>query len=213
MCKTAWHWGCVGIKRDDEKTKTEIMKNSSWACPLCKDADKECSACNVKDKEIHNLKRNIADFEKNTEHLNYDLKICNERITDLEDRLNKEKKLRKFTETNLEELKEQEQRRPGCRTSSCSISSSSEDSQSSSDESESPSRDNPPLPKRKARRNRTDRSKEKSTSLSVSKLNVEKQKNDEGNSRRSVNKRQPVGRKDSTKLTQTDKNRNERNLP
>ena len=109
MCKTAWHWGCVGIKRDDEKTKTEIMKNSSWACPLSKDADKECSACSVKDKEIHNLKRNIADFERNTEHLNYDLKICNERITDLEDRLNKEKKLRKFIETNLEELKEQKQ--------------------------------------------------------------------------------------------------------
>ena len=21
MCKTVWHWGCVGIKRDDEKTK------------------------------------------------------------------------------------------------------------------------------------------------------------------------------------------------
>ena len=207
MCKTAWHWGCVGIKRDDEKTKTEIMKNSSSACPLCKDADKECSACNVKDKEIHNLKRNIADFERNTEHLNYDLKICNERITDLEDRLNKEKKLRKFIETNLEELKEQEQRRPGCRASSCSISSSSEDSQSSSDESESPSRDNPPLPKRKARRNHTDRSKEKSTSLSVPKLSVEKQKNDEGNSRHSVNKRQPVGRKDS------DKNGSERNLP
>ena len=113
----------------------------------------------------------------------------------------------------MEELKEQEQRRPGCRASSCSISSSSEDSQSSSDESESPSRDNPPLPKRKARRNRTDRSKEKSTSLLVPKLNVEKQKNDEGNSRHSVNKRQPVGRKDSTKLTQTDKNGNERNLP
>ena len=71
--------------------------------------------CKVKDKEIYNLKRNIADFERNTEHLNYDLKICNERITDLEDRLNKEKKLRKFIKTNLEELKEQEQRRPGCR--------------------------------------------------------------------------------------------------
>ena len=136
-----------------------------------------------------------------------------ESITDLEDRLNKEKKLRKFIEANLEELKEQEQRRPGCRASSCSISSSSEDSQSSSDESESSSRDNPPLPKRKARRNHTDRFKEKSSSLSVRKLNVEKQKNDEGNSRRSVNKRQPVGRKDTTELTQTDKNGNERNLP
>ena len=29
----------------------------------------------------------------------------------------------------------------------------------------------------------------------------------------SVNKKQPVGRKDPTKLTQTDKNRNEQNLP
>ena len=46
------------------------MKNSSWACPLCKDAGKECFACKVKDKQIHNLKRNIADFERNTEHLN-----------------------------------------------------------------------------------------------------------------------------------------------
>ena len=91
------------------------MKNSSWACQHCKNADKECSACKVKYKEMHNLKRNIADFERNTEYLNYELKICNERITDLEDRLNKEKKLRKFIETNLEELKEQEQRRPGCR--------------------------------------------------------------------------------------------------
>ena len=45
----------------------------------------------------------------------------------------------------MEELKEQEQRRPGCRASSCSINSSSEGSQSASDESESPSRDNPPL--------------------------------------------------------------------
>ena len=59
--------------------------------------------------------------------------------------------------------------------------------------SESPSRDSPPLPKRKARWNHT--SKEKSTSLSVPELNVEKQeKNDEGNSRHSVNKREPVGR-------------------
>ena len=107
------------------------MKNTSWACPLCKDANKECSACKVKDKEIRDLKRNIADYGGNTEHLNCELKICNERITDLEDGLNEEKKLRKFIETNLEVLKEQEQRRPGCRASSCCISSSSDNSKSS----------------------------------------------------------------------------------
>ena len=43
--------------------------------------------CKKKDKEIMNLKTIIADFETNTEHMNYELRICNERCTDLEDRL------------------------------------------------------------------------------------------------------------------------------
>ena len=49
--------------------------------------------CKKKDKEIMNLTTIIADFEKNTEHMNYELRIFNERCTDLEDRLYREKKL------------------------------------------------------------------------------------------------------------------------
>ena len=149
-------------------------------------------------KEIHNLKWNIIDFKRNIEYLNYVLKIC---ITDSEGRLNKEKKLRKFIETDLEELKEQEQRRPGCRASSCTahrVTILNLRATNLNHRQETVIH----FLNEKTRWNH--RTKEKSTSLLVPKLNVEKQeKNDEGNSHGSINKRQPVGRKDSTKSTQT----------
>ena len=91
-----------------------------------------------------NLKTLIADFERNTEHMNYELRICNERCTDLEDRLYGEKKLRRKVEEDLHELEERHRE------------SSSTESSSSGDESDSSSE---PRSKRKDRRKSRDKRK------------------------------------------------------
>ena len=78
-----------------------------------------------------NLKTIIADFEKNTEHMNYELRICNERCTDLEDRLYREKKLRRKVEEDLHELEERHRESSGTESSSiCEESDSSSEPRS-----------------------------------------------------------------------------------
>ena len=46
----------------------------------------------------------ITDMEKNSENLNHELKIINDRCTELEDRLYRERSLRKRVEKDLHEL-------------------------------------------------------------------------------------------------------------
>ena len=64
-------------------------------------------SCKIYSKEITCLKKNIIELEDNLKNLNQELKICSERAEDLEDRLCREKKLRKQVEKGLNELKEQ----------------------------------------------------------------------------------------------------------
>ena len=85
--------------------------------------------CKKKDSEIKNLRTIITDFEKNTEHMNYELRMCNDRCTDLEDRLYREKKLRSKVEEDLHELEE------------CHRESSGTESSSSEEESDSKRKD------------------------------------------------------------------------
>ena len=68
---------------------------------------KNCLSCKIYSKEITCLKKNIIELEDNLKNLNQELKIFSERAEDLEDRLCREKKLRKQVEKDLNELKEQ----------------------------------------------------------------------------------------------------------
>ena len=76
--------------------------------------------------------------------MNYELRICNERCTDLEDRLYREKKLRRKVEEDLHELEERHRESSGIESSS-----SGEESDSSSE----------PRSKRKDRRKSRDKKK------------------------------------------------------
>ena len=80
-----------------------------------------CQSCKLKDKEVQNLKKNISELELKLQELNRAWKTNNKRITDLEDRLDREKKLRKRVERNLIHLHETDTK------SSSSSSSDSED--------------------------------------------------------------------------------------
>ena len=132
-CLRALHWKCGGITKND--VKVDILNRNGWDCAYCRNTNKDCQMCKKKDKEIMNLKTIIADFEKNTEHMNYELRICNERCTDLEDRLYREKKLRRKVEEDLYELEERH------RESSSTESSSSGDESDSSSEPRSNRKD------------------------------------------------------------------------
>ena len=61
----------------------------------------------MKEQEIRNLKKNITELESNTKHNNSELKVNYERITDLEDRLTRERKLRKRLDKDLKELRQE----------------------------------------------------------------------------------------------------------
>ena len=129
-CAEAIHWSCAGIPKDKiENTKKELSKENQWTCSTCtksKNSSKKnnkiiCALCKCKDKEIKNLKSAIRDMEKNSENLNHELKIINDRCIDLEDKLYHKRNLRKRVEKDLHELEKNMQ------DSSKSDSSSSDD--------------------------------------------------------------------------------------
>ena len=72
-CLRALHWKCGGIIKDN----VDILNGNGWDCALCRNTNKDCPMFIKKDKEIMNLNTIIADFEKNKEHMNYELRICN----------------------------------------------------------------------------------------------------------------------------------------
>ena len=120
---------CWCSKDKIENTKKELLKENQWTCSTCtksknsskKNSNESCAPCKCKDKEIKNLKSAIRDMENNSENSNHELKIINNRCTDLEDRLYRERNLRKSVEKDLHELEKNMQ------DSSESDSSSSDD--------------------------------------------------------------------------------------
>ena len=92
-CTRVYHWKCGGITKDE--VKEEVIRQNIWECVFCRSVDNNCPLCTLKDKEITQLKQSIAEVEKNCDQLNYELKQCGEQCTDLEDRLARERKLRK----------------------------------------------------------------------------------------------------------------------
>ena len=71
---------------------------------MCKHPNKNCPCCRDKDKEIKNLRKLVTELESSYENINEDFAVCNERCSDLEDRLYREKKLRKIVERELREF-------------------------------------------------------------------------------------------------------------
>ena len=90
-----------------ESTTAAIIRDQNWECQLCRSTEKNCMSCKIYGKEITCLKMNIIELEDNLKNLNQELKICSERAEHLEDRLYREKKLRKQVKRDLNELKEQ----------------------------------------------------------------------------------------------------------
>ena len=90
-CKNGLHWKCMGVSKDS--VKSEVIANKDWSCAFCRNSSKNCISCKQKEKEIKNLKSNMAEMEKAMQHLNYELKQNFERCVDLEDRLCRDKKL------------------------------------------------------------------------------------------------------------------------
>ena len=118
-CKNPWHWGCSGMSKDAGHDQL-----CNWECITCTGTDINCQSCKLKDKGVQNLKKNISELELKLQELNKARKTNNERITDLEDRLDMEKKLRKRVERDLICLQE---------TDTESTSSSSSDSEDDSE--------------------------------------------------------------------------------
>ena len=88
-CKKPWHWGCSGMSTDAGHDQL-----CNWECITYTGTDINCQSCKLKDNEVENLKKNISELELKLQELNKARKTNNERITDLEDRLDREKKLR-----------------------------------------------------------------------------------------------------------------------
>ena len=101
-CGKEVHWRCGGVTEDNEKAK--IIKSNCWSCIECRSPVVECNLCKSKAKEIKNLKTNNTELSKKLDRIKYDLKQCEERCIDLEDRLTQEKKLRRRVERDLDEL-------------------------------------------------------------------------------------------------------------
>ena len=111
-----------------DSVKSEVIANKDWSCAFCRNYSKNCISCKQKEKEIKNLKSNIAEMEKAMQHLTYELKQNTERCVDLEDRLCREKKLRKRVEKDFDDLKKEMEHNG---TSTCSSCHSSETDQRS----------------------------------------------------------------------------------
>ena len=98
-CERKYHWRCGCVTKDDEKAK--VMQNNNWECYICGSSDNECLSYKDKEKEVRNVK-----LEKKLDNMTHELKLCRGGCIDLEDRLHKEKKLRRRVERDLEELKQ-----------------------------------------------------------------------------------------------------------
>ena len=85
-------------------------------------------------KEVQNLKKNVIELEEDIKKLRSDLKIVCERNTDVEDRLMRERNLRKRVGKNLMQLQEEHSKSDG---SSSSSDDSSNDGCCSDDEIQS----------------------------------------------------------------------------
>ena len=103
-CGKKYHWRCGGLTKENEKTK--VTESNYWECMKCRSPVEECASCKAKKKEIKNLKLNNKELCKDLDKMKYDLRQCQERCTDLEDRLTREKKLRRRVEKDLEELQQ-----------------------------------------------------------------------------------------------------------
>ena len=101
-CGKEVHWRCGGVTKDNEKAK--IIKSNCWSCIECRSPVAECNLCESKAKEIKNLKINNTELSKKLDRIKYDLKQCEKGCIDLEDRLTREKKLRRRVERDLDEL-------------------------------------------------------------------------------------------------------------
>ena len=104
QCGKGLHWRCGGVSKDE--VKDEIITQNNWNCIYCRMTDKNCPSCSLKEKEIKELKLSCVELEKSIKKLKHELKVCNEKYTDAEDRLTRERKLRKRTEDELMELQE-----------------------------------------------------------------------------------------------------------
>ena len=123
-CTRRYHWKCGEITKHE--VKEEVIRQNRWECVFCLSVDKNCPLCTLKDKEIKLLKKSIAEMEKNCDQLNYELKQCGERCTDLEDRLARDHKLRKRIEKDSDELRDMYESRLGHSRDSDTCSSSDE---------------------------------------------------------------------------------------
>ena len=101
-CGKEFHWRCGGVTKDNEKAK--IIESSCWNCTECRLSAIECNLCKSKAKEIKNLKTINIELSKKLDMIKYDLKQCEKRCIDLEDRLTREKKLQRRVERDLDEL-------------------------------------------------------------------------------------------------------------
>ena len=103
-CERKYHWRCGGITKDDKKAK--VMQSNNWECYICRSSDNECLCCTDKEKEVRNLKTNNVKLEKKLDNMTHELKLCQEKCINLEERLHKEKKRRRRVERDLEELQQ-----------------------------------------------------------------------------------------------------------
>ena len=128
QCGKGLHWRCGRVSKDE--VKDEIITQNYWNCIYCRMTDKNCPSCSLKEKETKELKLSCVELEKSIKKLKHELKACNQKYTDAEDRLTREQKLRKRTDDELMEPQEMH-----AYSSESSISSESSCS-TSSDESE-----------------------------------------------------------------------------
>ena len=71
---------------------------------MCRTSE-DCTYCNMKDKEIKNLRQNVIELEENITNLKSELKVHEERVTYLKDNLAKEKRLRRGLDREMEDMK------------------------------------------------------------------------------------------------------------
>ena len=124
-CLKAWHCKCGGLNKED--IKSAIIKDNKWTCYYCVPSEKDCNVCRLKGKEINDFKKCIVDIQKIYASLCNEMKLSSERSTDLEDRLAKEKNLRKQVERELKDLNETNEVVYKDSCSSCDGSDSSSD--------------------------------------------------------------------------------------
>ena len=59
-CLKVWHCKCGGLNKED--IKSSIVKDNKWKCFYCVPSEKDCNVCKLKNKEINDFKKCIADI-------------------------------------------------------------------------------------------------------------------------------------------------------